>query len=95
MRATTAWPGRLASKSTRGGLAKVDATGRTTVSGVWAAGNASNPCAQVITAAGEGSAAAIDINNDLVAEDVRQARQSLTASGRPATSTNRLQRTYQ
>ena len=78
------------------GFANVDATGRTTVSSVWAAGNASNPRAQVITAAGEGSAAAIDINNDLVEEDVREARQSVTASGRPATtSTNRLQRTSQ
>ena len=75
---------------------QVDATGRTTVPGVWAAGNASNPRAQVITAAGEGSAAAIDINNDLVAEDVRDARPSVTASGRPATtSTNRLERTSQ
>jgi len=54
------------------GLARVDTTGRTTVPGVWAAGNASNPRAQVITAAGEGSAAAIDINNDLVEEDVRR-----------------------
>jgi thioredoxin reductase len=77
------------------GFAKVDVTGRTTVSGVWAAGNASNPRAQVITAAGEGSAAAIDINNDLVEQGVREARQSVTASGRPATSTNRLQRTPQ
>ena len=78
------------------GFAKVDATGRTTVPGVWAVGNASNPRAQVITAAGEGSAAAIDINNDLVAEDVREACQSVTASGRPATpSTNQLERTYQ
>ena len=78
------------------GFAKVDATGRTTVSGVWAAGNASNPRAQVITAAGEGSAAAIDINNDLVEEDVRGARLRVAASGRPATtSTNRLQRTSQ
>ena len=30
--------------------------------GVWAAGNATNPRAQVITAAGEGSAVAIAIN---------------------------------
>jgi thioredoxin reductase len=37
---------------------------------VWAAGNAANPRAQVITAAGEGSAAAIAINNDMVEEDV-------------------------
>ncbi len=46
-----------------------DATGRTSVRGVWAAGNAVNPRAQVVTAAGEGSSAAIDINNDLVDED--------------------------
>ena len=77
------------------GLARVDATGRTTVPGVWAAGNASNPRAQVVTAAGEGSAAAIDINNDLVEEDVREARQSVTSSGRPITTpTSRLERTY-
>jgi thioredoxin reductase len=36
-------------------------------------GNAVNPRAQVITAAGEGSAAAIAINNDLVDDDVRTA----------------------
>ena len=79
-----------------GGFAKVDATGRTTVSGVWVAGNASNPRAQVITAAGEGSAAAIDINNDLVEEDVRGARQKVTTSGRPTTtSTIQLERTSQ
>ncbi|PRX16849.1 NAD(P)/FAD-dependent oxidoreductase [Actinoplanes italicus] len=48
-------------------------TGRTTVPGVWAAGNAVDPRAQVITAAGAGSAAAIDINADLVEEDVRDA----------------------
>ena len=41
--------------------------------GVWAAGNAANPRAQVITAAGEGSAAAIAINADLVEDDVRTA----------------------
>jgi len=38
----------------------------TSVAGVWAAGNVANPRAQVITAAGEGSAAAIAINADLV-----------------------------
>jgi len=51
----------------------VDATGRTTVPGIWAAGNVADPRAQVITAAGAGSAAAIAINNDLVDEDVRLA----------------------
>ena len=43
-----------------------DADGRTSVAGVWVAGNVTNPRAQVITAAGEGSAAAIAINADLV-----------------------------
>jgi thioredoxin reductase len=52
------------------GWVAVDASGRTGVAGVWAAGNAVNPRAQVITAAGEGSAAAIAINNDLVDEDL-------------------------
>jgi thioredoxin reductase len=52
------------------GWVQVDGTGATGVPGVWAAGNATNPRAQVITAAGEGSAAAIAINNSLVEEDV-------------------------
>ena len=52
------------------GWVDTDATGLTSVPGVWAAGNAVNPRAQVITAAGEGSAAAIAINNDLVDEDL-------------------------
>ena len=53
------------------GFVRVDKLGRTSVPGVWAAGNATNARAQVITAAGEGSAAAISINADLVEEDVR------------------------
>ena len=52
------------------GWVRADSAGRTSVSGVYVAGNASNPRAQVITAAGEGSAAAIAINQDLVDEDV-------------------------
>ena len=51
----------------------MDGTGATSVPGVWVSGNAANPRAQVITAAGEGSAAAIALNNDLVDEDVRNA----------------------
>jgi thioredoxin reductase len=50
-----------------------DGTGRTSVPGVWVAGNVANPRAQVITAAGEGSAAAIALNADLVDDDVRAA----------------------
>jgi thioredoxin reductase len=50
-----------------------DPTGRTTVGGVWVAGNAADPRAQVINAAGQGSAAAAAINADLVEEDVQRA----------------------
>ena len=55
------------------GFVLVDATGRTSTFGVSAAGNVVDPRAQVITAAGAGSAAAIAINADLVQEDVEQA----------------------
>jgi thioredoxin reductase len=56
-----------------GGLVRTGCDGRTTVPGVWAAGNATDPRAQVITAAGEGSAVAIAMNTELVAGDVRNA----------------------
>jgi thioredoxin reductase len=55
------------------GFATVDATGRTSAVGVWAAGNVVDPRGQVITAAGAGSAAAIAINADLVVADVEEA----------------------
>jgi thioredoxin reductase len=55
------------------GFAIVDATGRTSAFGVWAAGNVADPRAQVITAAGAGSAAAIAINADLVQDDTESA----------------------
>lgn len=47
--------------------------GATSVPGVRVAGNVANPRAQVITAAGEGSAAAIALNAELVDDDVRAA----------------------
>jgi thioredoxin reductase len=55
------------------GWVATDPTGRTSVPGVWAAGNVVDPRAQVITAAGAGSAAAIALNADLVDDDVRTA----------------------
>ncbi len=58
--------------------------GRTSVTGVWVAGNVANARAQVITAAGEGSAAAIAINAELVDEDVRTAVLARTGT-RPTT----------
>jgi len=55
------------------GFVVVDGSGRTTVAGVWAAGNVVDPRLQVISAAGAGSAAAIAINADLVREDAERA----------------------
>src|ERR671939_93465 len=55
------------------GWVTTDGTGRTSVPGVWAAGNLVDPRAQVITAAGAGSAAAIALNADLTEDDVRDA----------------------
>ena len=52
------------------GLVQTSPEGRTSVPGVWAAGNVTNPRAQVITAAGEGSAVAIAVNTDLVQADI-------------------------
>jgi thioredoxin reductase len=50
-----------------------DATGRTAVAGVWAAGNVTDPAAQVGAAAAAGNFAAAQINADLVAEETRRA----------------------
>ena len=66
------------------GWAVHDSAGRTTVAGAWVIGNAADPRAQVITAAGQGSAAAIALNADLVDEDVNrslaESRSSLSTS---------------
>jgi pyruvate/2-oxoglutarate dehydrogenase complex dihydrolipoamide dehydrogenase (E3) component len=63
------------------GLVAVDATGRTSAFGVWAAGNVVDPRAQVIASAGAGNAAAIAINADLVQEDVERAVDAHQAAG--------------
>jgi thioredoxin reductase len=55
------------------GWVRTDAVGQTSVPGVWAAGNVINPRAQVVTAAGEGSAAAIAMNAHLTEEDTTNA----------------------
>jgi thioredoxin reductase len=62
------------------GLVRVDAVGQTTVPGVWAAGNAANARAQVISAAGEGAAVAIAINTTLINQDVAAEVERLAAS---------------
>ncbi|MFE9107675.1 NAD(P)/FAD-dependent oxidoreductase [Actinomadura geliboluensis] len=52
------------------GFVKVDTTGRTSVPGVWAAGNVTSPGGQVIIAASAGSMAAAMVNADLIEDDV-------------------------
>lgn len=72
------------------GWVTVDNTGRTSVPGVWAAGNIVDPRAQVITAAGAGSAAAIAMNADLVEDDVRTAVRDLGHGFTPPSTTTAL-----
>lgn len=57
-----------------------DSAGRTSEPGVRVVGNAADPRAQVITAAGQGSAAAIAINAELVDAEVNDAVASYRAS---------------
>ena len=71
---------RLGCQHDDAGWVVSDRTGRTSIAGVWVAGNVANPRAQVITAAGEGSAAAIALNADLVDEDVRDAVHDVNGS---------------
>jgi len=54
-----------------GGFAHLDASGCTSVPGVWVTGNLVDPRGQVITAAGHANAVAMDVNADLVDDDVR------------------------
>jgi thioredoxin reductase len=68
------------------GWVMADAAGRTSVPGVHLVGNAADPRAQVITAAGAGSAAAIAINADLVTDDVADTVRDFR-SGLPLTKT--------
>ncbi len=69
------------------GWVTTDPAGQTSVPGVWAAGNVVDPRAQVITAAGGGSAAAIALNGDLVDDDVRYAVHDFE-QGHPPAHTN-------
>ncbi|GLZ42757.1 NAD(P)/FAD-dependent oxidoreductase [Actinokineospora sp. NBRC 105648] len=52
-----------------GARVPTDATGATSVPGVWAAGNVADPMAQVISAAAAGTAVAAAINADLINEE--------------------------
>jgi thioredoxin reductase len=68
------------------GFAAVDAAGRTSVAGVWAAGNVVDPRLQLISAAGAASVAAISINADLVADDVARAIAGASSGDEPPRS---------
>lgn len=56
----------------------VDATGRTSVPGLWAAGNVVSPAATVPVAAAAGSTAGAALNADLVADEIEAALASAT-----------------
>ncbi|GAB3952239.1 NAD(P)/FAD-dependent oxidoreductase [Kribbella albertanoniae] len=59
--------------SVYGDAIEVDAKGETAVPGVFAAGNVTEPMAQVVHAAGAGLRAGAAINGDLIAEETRLA----------------------
>jgi thioredoxin reductase len=60
-----------------------DRTGRTSVDGVWVAGNVTDLMAQVVTAAAGGVIAGAAVNADLVAEDARRAVEESRRVGSP------------
>lgn len=67
-----------------GAFLPADPNGRTSVDGIWAAGNVSDLAAQVVDAASSASRAAIDLNADLVREDVAAAVAARRRARRPA-----------
>jgi thioredoxin reductase/SAM-dependent methyltransferase len=74
-----------------GSFIESDATGRTSVPGVWVAGNASDLSAQVSAAAAEGARAAQQINADLVMEDTDTA---VSARDRSRPTTHSFDKDY-
>ncbi len=64
-----------------GSFIAADETGRTSVPGVWVAGNSTDLAAQVGAAAADGARAAAHLNADLVAEDTDRAVARLTNTG--------------
>ncbi|TDK25615.1 NAD(P)/FAD-dependent oxidoreductase [Arthrobacter crusticola] len=74
--------------------AEVDPQGRTSVPGVWAAGNVADPVAQVMASSAAGLMAGAAINGDLIAEEAKAAVERRRAArgpglgGAPAGSDN-------
>ncbi|WP_323960347.1 FAD-dependent oxidoreductase [Arthrobacter sp. JZ12] len=56
------------------GCLSTDEHGRTGVDGVWAVGNAADPAAQVIVAAGDAYRVAVAVNAELIVDDVARAK---------------------
>lgn len=61
-------------QTSENGCVSTDELGRTGVKGVWAVGNAADPAAQVIVAAGDAYRLAVTVNAELIEEDVAEAR---------------------
>jgi thioredoxin reductase len=57
-----------------GEFLEVDPAGRTSIPGIWAAGNVANPAANVPVSIGAAASAAGAINHDLILEDIDYAR---------------------
>lgn len=66
--------GAVTVENPMGVFVQVDATGRTSIDGVWAAGNVVNPAANVPISIGAGALAGGAINHDLVLDDIARAR---------------------
>ena len=64
-------------RTSENGCVTTDELGRTGVEGIWATGNAADPAAQVIVAAGDSYRLAVAVNAALIEDDVAQARSSL------------------
>ncbi len=56
-----------------GSFVTTDATGKTSVDGVWAAGNVTSPAVNVPLAIGAGAFAGGAVNADLITEDIARA----------------------
>jgi len=65
--------GAARSDNVFGSFVTTDATGKTSIDGVWAAGNVTNPMVNVPMAMGAGSFAATAVNADLINEEIANA----------------------
>lgn len=61
------------------GCVSTDELGRTGVDGIWAVGNAADPAAQVIVAAGDAYRLAVAVNAELIEDDVAAAHSAAAA----------------